>query len=1000
MSKINFKNSFLLLSAIVLITSGFFMFAGTASAAAFCSVTADKNTHTTIGGNVVYCDNSLNMWTPTADVAGSETTYTWGSFGTLNDSNGLGSSYPAANYCNTLTYAGYSDWVLPSCQSELDKTNNCQLYQFYASAGATPSWDVNYSSGLYWASTGIGTTAAENMNNTGFVYSNSRTANNSVRCVRSNPTYSVIAGTMSRASGDASSTINIDLASAMEGATVTLTAAPKTGMQMQTGTLTATYNDGSVKTLTLSGSGPYTFTMPAYAVTVTATFVIIPPTLWEFPPMMVGETARPSFNTDLNYMNAISTGSVKVNGVAIDSLDFSAGSGGLYIDGKAFPAAGVYTIIVSATGYADNSVTQTVQNPTITSSSYDINTGYLMLTGLDFNHTGRGINANKITFTGKNSQTYTLTNATTGGAYSLTEGILTLSAVDKAAVNLLLDKYGNNSSDGVYYNLAAATDWQTGAVADMTNQITVSRAPSGTMTATTLSMKGTDTKTINPITITDVGGEIGATNGILILIPYEFGLLQTDPAHAEWNYLNTTATIVNTGTGVVSPTVSYGSGANSNVHNVLSLNVTTPFSSGDSVTISGLSIITTGETTQSHPLLWSIDGGYTFNSTDSGAMMNVDVTAPIFISAYPKTGKVQVKGSRKVSILTNINEDGTSYYVVVPHGAAAPSVAQVIAGHNSADTAAIDAGSVAVTAYSARSFMTAVLGADATQYDIYIVGQDVAGNTTATANLTITTPDADATCPSVSNAATYNAYPTCGAATCNSGYVLSNGTCVISSGNGGESSSGVGGSVLLTVTPTANFLNGELSDLNFMINNGAKVTNIPVVSLNLNADPATVRGYVVSLDANFTNIGISPYPATSTTFTLPSTAGAYTLYLKYYSTSGIYSKVYTQNISLQPLNTPQPVTTLPANTTTPSTSNLFKRALQLGSKGTDVKALQQFLNINGYSISKNGAGSTGNETTTFGPATKAALIKFQKANKISPAAGYFGPITINVVNKK
>ena len=993
MDNTNFKNNFILLSAIVLIFSGFLISAGTASAAGFCTSPGDKNTSSTINGDVVYCDNSLNMWTPTANVNGSRTTYTWGSFGTLNDSNGQGSSYPAANYCNTLNYGGHTDWALPSCASELSKTTNCQIYQFRADAGAAPSWDVNNSTGLYWASTGIGTTAAENMDNsTGSVYSNNRTSSSNVRCVRSNPSYSVTAGTMTRISGDATSTININSTLTKEGMTVTLTAAPIAGMQLQTGTLTATYNDGSVKTLTLSGSGPYTFIMPAYAVTVTAAFVAIPPTLWEGAPIMVNEDSRPSFNTNLNYMNAISTGSVKVNGVAIDSLDFYAGTGSLTVYGKAFPTAGVYTITVSATGYADNSVTQTVQNPTITSSNYDVSTGYLTVTGVDFNHTGRGFNPTKFTFKGKNSQTYTLTNTTNGGAFSLTEGYLLLSATDKAAVNLLLDKFGNYSSDGVDYNLAAATDWQTGAVADMTNQITVGRAPSGTMTAATLSIKGTDTKTINPITITDVGGEIGTSNRILILIPYEFGLLQTDPAHAEWNYLNTTATIINTGAGVVSSTVSYGSGANSNVHNVLSLNVTTPFSSGDSVTISGLSIITTGEAAQSHPLLWSIDGGYTFNSTDSGTMMSVDVTAPIFVPSYPKTGKAQVNGSRKVVLLTDMNEDGKSYYIVVAHGATAPSVAQVMAGHDSSDTAAIDSGNADVTARSVKTFITAALGADATQYDVYVVGQDAAGNTTATANITVTTPDADVTCSSISNAATYNTYPTCGAATCNDGFVLNNGTCVAPSG--GSSS------IIQSVTPAATSVNGAISDLSFTVNNGSKITTSPEVSLNLNADPVTVRGYIVSLDNNFTNVGISPYPSKATTYILPSKTGDYTLYLKYYSTTGIYSKVYTQNISFQP-KTILPIKTIsPTNSPAPITKYLFKRTLQIGSKGTDVKALQQFLNTNGYVISKNGAGSLNNETTNFGPSTKAALIKYQKANKISPALGYFGSITIGAVNKK
>ena len=61
--------------------------------------------------------------------------------------------------------------------------------------------------------------------------------------------------------------------------------------------------------------------------------------------------------------------------------------------------------------------------------------------------------------------------------------------------------------------------------------------------------------------------------------------------------------------------------------------------------------------------------------------------------------------------------------------------------------------------------------------------------------------------------------------------------------------------------------------------------------------------------------------------------------------------------------------------------------------GADVKALQQWLNANGYRVAESGPGSPGNETSRFGNATRSALIKFQKANGITPAAGYFGPKT-------
>ncbi|PIT88611.1 MAG: hypothetical protein COU29_02450 [Candidatus Magasanikbacteria bacterium CG10_big_fil_rev_8_21_14_0_10_36_32] len=78
----------------------------------------------------------------------------------------------------------------------------------------------------------------------------------------------------------------------------------------------------------------------------------------------------------------------------------------------------------------------------------------------------------------------------------------------------------------------------------------------------------------------------------------------------------------------------------------------------------------------------------------------------------------------------------------------------------------------------------------------------------------------------------------------------------------------------------------------------------------------------------------------------------------------------------------------------------FTRDLEAGIVGNDVKELQKYLNNNGFIVSVSGVGSVGKETTLFGALTKNALIKFQIANKISPAIGYFGPLTRNMVNKK
>ena len=57
----------------------------------------------------------------------------------------------------------------------------------------------------------------------------------------------------------------------------------------------------------------------------------------------------------------------------------------------------------------------------------------------------------------------------------------------------------------------------------------------------------------------------------------------------------------------------------------------------------------------------------------------------------------------------------------------------------------------------------------------------------------------------------------------------------------------------------------------------------------------------------------------------------------------------------------------------------FSRNLTVGSTGSDVKCLQALLNANGYPVASSGAGSSGNETTTFGPKTLAAVQKWQDA---------------------
>jgi hypothetical protein len=81
-----------------------------------------------------------------------------------------------------------------------------------------------------------------------------------------------------------------------------------------------------------------------------------------------------------------------------------------------------------------------------------------------------------------------------------------------------------------------------------------------------------------------------------------------------------------------------------------------------------------------------------------------------------------------------------------------------------------------------------------------------------------------------------------------------------------------------------------------------------------------------------------------------------------------------------------------------SSCHTFTQSLKVGASGGEVMWVQQFLNGHNAMVNATGAGSPGNETSKFGPATKKAVMKWQAANGVSPASGYWGPLTRAAAN--
>ncbi len=151
---------------------------------------------------------------------------------------------------------------------------------------------------------------------------------------------------------------------------------------------------------------------------------------------------------------------------------------------------------------------------------------------------------------------------------------------------------------------------------------------------------------------------------------------------------------------------------------------------------------------------------------------------------------------------------------------------------------------------------------------------------------------------------------------------------------------------------------------------------------------ATVGGAVVALGLLF---GAVAAPVHASALTSSQVSAIVSLLQSFGADAGTIANV-------QASLTGGTVTTTTGSTTTTSSggscTTTFTTDMTVGSTGSSVMALQKFLNMSAATmVASSGAGSPGMETSTFGPATKAAVMKFQTANGISPVSGYVGPLT-------
>ena len=419
---------------------------------------------------------------------------------------------------------------------------------------------------------------------------------------------------------------------------------------------------------------------------------------------LIGEGAGSYTLTDTSDVEVTSATSFTVTLSATDKLNIN---GLLNKDGTSADDSTTYNLaaaedwmvgapaannIVDATG--NGVIVNNVVTPTITSATYDSDSGLLSVTGTNFvkkDGAENDVDVSTLTLTGGTGDaTYTLTSATDVEIISGTAFSVTLSGSDKTGVDALLDQIGTSSSGGSTYNLAVADNWMAGAaastdIADATgNAVTVAINPgvtSATYDASTgaLVVTGTNIQAngggsdidASLFTLTGEGGAtytLTDTSDVNRDSATQFTLTLSATDNAEVNQiLNSDGTSSTGGTTFNlavaddwNTNVTAGDSADTTGNGVTVSNVVAPTITSSSYDATAGSLVVTGtgllkrdgatNDIDVSTLTFTGEGGETYTLTDS---TDVEITSGTEFT-------VSLSATDKAAINQIVNKDGTS----------------------------------------------------------------------------------------------------------------------------------------------------------------------------------------------------------------------------------------------------------------------------------------------------------------------------------------------------